>query len=182
MNILLSKFNTPFETVPFDKIKSEDYLPALKEAIASAKKRIEDIKKNPSPADFSNVIEALEGASVEVDLISSVFFNLHSAETNEDLQKLAKEISPLLTEFGNDISMDLELFSKIKSVWDKKEKFNLASKNFEGRGTIIKSIDIGNKFLNISMRSDYTDMTPIDERREILIDEILNNQDKKDIK
>ena len=125
MNILLSKFNTPFETVPFDKIKPEDYLPALKEAISIAKKRIEEIKKNSAPASFSNVIEALESASTEVDLISGVFFNLHSAETNDDLQKLAKEISPLLTEFGNDISMDLELFSKIKMVWDSKEKFNL---------------------------------------------------------
>ncbi len=125
MNILLSKFNTPFETVPFDKIKPDDYLPALKEAITIAKKRIEEIKKNTAPASFANVVEALEGASVEVDLISGVFFNLHSAETNDDLQKLAKEISPLLTEFGNDISMDLELFSKIKMVWDNKEKFNL---------------------------------------------------------
>jgi peptidyl-dipeptidase Dcp len=125
MNILLSKFNTPFETVPFDKVKPEDYLPALKEAISIAKKRIEEIKKNSAPASFFNVIEALEGASTEVDLISGVFFNLHSAETNDDLQKLAKEISPLLTEFGNDISMDLELFSKIKIVWDNKEKFNL---------------------------------------------------------
>ena len=125
MNILLSKFNTPFETVPFDKIKPEDYLPALKEAIATAKKRIEEIKKNTAPASFANVIETLEGASAEVDLISGVFFNLHSAETNDEMQKLAKEISPLLTEFGNDISMDLELFSKIKTVWDNKEKFNL---------------------------------------------------------
>jgi peptidyl-dipeptidase Dcp len=125
MNILLSKFNTPFETVPFDKIKPEDYLPALKEAITIAKKRVEEIKQNTAPATFANVIEALEGASVEVDLISGVFFNLHSAETNDEMQKLAKEISPLLTEFGNDISMDLELFSKIKTVWDNKEKFNL---------------------------------------------------------
>jgi peptidyl-dipeptidase Dcp len=125
MNILLSKFNTPFETVPFDKIKPEDYLPALKEAISMAQKRIEEIKKNTAPASFANVIESLEGASVEVELISGVFFNLHSAETNDEMQKLAKEISPLLTEFGNDISMDLELFSKIKTVWDNKEKFNL---------------------------------------------------------
>lgn len=82
--------------------------------------------------------------------------------------------------------VDLQKYPEYSDIFfnkfDKKEKFNLSSKNFEGRGTIIKSIDIGNKFLNISMRSDYTDMTPIDERREILIDEILNNQDKKDIK
>jgi len=124
-NILLQKFNTPFETVPFDKISPHDYLPALKDAISIAKKRIEDIKNNKESETFSNVVEALENSSLELDLISGVFFNLHSAETNDDIQKYAKEISPLLTEFGNDVSMDEVLFSKIKKVWDNKEKFNL---------------------------------------------------------
>ncbi len=125
MNILLQKFNTPFETVPFDEIKPQDFLPAIKEAILMAKKRIEEIKNNTAPASFANVVEALEDASPEVELISGIFFNLHGAETNDELQELAKEISPILTEYGNDISLDLALFSKIKDVWDNKEKFNL---------------------------------------------------------
>ncbi len=125
MNTLLTKFNTPFETVPFDKIKTEEYLPAIKEAIAMAKKNIELIKNNASPESFSNVVEALENSSPEVDLISGIFFNLHSAETNDQMQVLAKEISPILTEFSNDISLDLVLFSKIKKVWDNKSTFNL---------------------------------------------------------
>lgn len=124
-NILLQKFNTPFDTVPFDKISPHDYLPALKDAIAIAKKRIEAIKANTETETFANVVEALENTSPELDLISGVFFNLHSAETNEDLQNYAKEISPLLTEFGNDVSMDEVLFAKIKKVWDNKEKFGL---------------------------------------------------------
>lgn len=124
-NILLQKFNTPFETVPFDKVSPHDYLPALKEAIALAKKRVEAIKNNTEAESFKNVVEALESSSPELDLISGIFFNLHSAETNDDIQKYAKEISPLLTEFSNDISMDQVLFSKIKRVWDNKEKFNL---------------------------------------------------------
>jgi hypothetical protein len=85
-----------------------------------------------------------------------------------------------------DMLVDLQKYPEYSDIlfskFDKREKFNLVSKNFEGRGSVIKSIDIGNKFLNISMRCDYTDMTPVDERREILIDDILNNQDKKDIK
>ena len=125
MNILLQKFSTPFETVPFDKIKPEDYLPAVKEAIVIAKKRIEAIKNNNDAESFSNVVEALENAGPEVDFIAGIFFNLHSAETNDELQKLAKEISPILTEYGNDISLDKLLFKKIKAVWDQKDKFDL---------------------------------------------------------
>ncbi|MGZ3787531.1 MAG: M3 family metallopeptidase [Bacteriovorax sp.] len=125
MNILLEKFQTPFETVPFDKIKPADFMPAITEAIKMAKKNIEAIKSNTEEETFKNVVEALENAGPEVDLISNIFFNLHSAETNDDIQAIAKEMSPLLTEYGNDISMDAVLFSKIKKVWDNKEKFIL---------------------------------------------------------
>ncbi len=125
MNVLLEKFNTPFETVPFDKIKNADFMPALKAAIAKAKANIEAIKTNKEPETFANVIEALENAAPEVEIVSGVFFNLHSAETNDEMQEIAKEFSPILTEYGNDVSLDLELFNKIKKVWDKKDSFNL---------------------------------------------------------
>ena len=125
MNILLKKFNTPFETVPFEDIKPEYFLPAVKEAIIMAKGRIAAIKENKSPENFENVVEALENAGPEVELISSIFFNLHSAETNDQIQEIAKEFSPLLTEYGNDISLDADLFKKIKRVWDHKDEFKL---------------------------------------------------------
>lgn len=125
MNVLLEKFNTPFETVPFDKIKNADFMPALKAAIAKAKANIETIKANKEPETFANVVEALENAAPEVEIVSGVFFNLHSAETNDEMQEIAKEFSPILTEYGNDVSLDLELFNKIKKVWDKKDSFNL---------------------------------------------------------
>lgn len=127
MNVLLKKFTTPFETVPFNEIKPEDFLPAVKEAITTAKARIAAIKNNTAPETFENVMEALEAASPEVDLISGIFFNLHSAETNDKLQEIAKEFSPLLTDFGNDISLDADLFKKIKKVWDHKDSFNLTA-------------------------------------------------------
>ncbi len=158
-NILLQKFNTPFETVPFDKISPHDYLPSLKEAISIAKERIENIKSNAEEETFSNVVEALEISGPELDLISGIFFNLHSAETNDDIQKYAKEISPLLTEFGNDISMDEVLFAKIKKVWDNKEKFNLDQeqlmlleknyKSFARNGALLNEAD-KNKMREIS--------------------------------
>ena len=125
MNVLLKKFTTPFETVPFNEIQPEDFLPAAKEAITTAKKRIEDIKANKSPETFENVVEALEAAGPEIELIAGIFFNLHSAETNDKIQNIAKEFSPLLTEYGNDISLDADLFKKIKRVWDHKAEFNL---------------------------------------------------------
>jgi peptidyl-dipeptidase Dcp len=127
MNVLLKKFTTPFETVPFNEIKPEDFLPAVKEAIATAKTRIAAIKANRDTETFENVMEALEAASPEVDLISGIFFNLHSAETNDKIQEIAKEFSPLLTDFGNDISLDADLFKKIKKVWDHKDSFNLSA-------------------------------------------------------
>lgn len=124
-NILLKPFNTPFETVPFDQIKPSDFLPALKETIALAKSRVEAIKNNTAAPNFNNVIEALEAISPELDLVSSVFFNLHGAESNDEIRNLAKEISPLLTEFSNDVSLDEGLFKKVKAVWDNKSSFNL---------------------------------------------------------
>ncbi len=127
MNILLTKFTTPFETVPFDEIKPSDFMPALKEGILMAKKRIADIKSNTEAETFSNVVEALENVGPEVEMISGIFFNLHSAETNEEIQAIAKEFSPLLTEYGNDISLDNDLFKKIKKVWDNKDSFKLNS-------------------------------------------------------
>lgn len=125
MNILLKKFNTPFDTVPFKDIKPEDFLPAVKEAIQTAKGRIAAIKENKEPETFENVVEALENAGPEVELISGIFFNLHSAETNDKIQEIAKEFSPLLTDYGNDISLDADLFKKIKRVWDHKADFKL---------------------------------------------------------
>ncbi len=127
MNILLTKFTTPFDTVPFNEIKPEDFLPAIKEAIALAKSRIEEIKSSKETETFANVVEALENASPEVEMISGIFFNLHSAETNEKIQAIAKDFSPLLTEYSNDISMDEGLFKKIKKVWDHQAEFNLTS-------------------------------------------------------
>jgi peptidyl-dipeptidase Dcp len=125
MKILLEKFKTPFETVPFDQIKPSDFLPAVNEAILKAKANIEEIKNNTESETFVNVIEAIEHAGANVELISGIFFNLHSAETNDEIQSIAKDFSEVLTEYGNDISLDEKLFLKIKKVWANKEKFNL---------------------------------------------------------
>lgn len=118
MNPLLENFNTPFETPPFENIKEEHFLPALKEAISRARSEIDKITANPSTPDFENTIEALERTGELVSRISEIFFNLNSAETNEEIQKIAREFSPLLSEYGNDIMLNEKLFERVKGVYE----------------------------------------------------------------
>ncbi|MCH2532936.1 MAG: M3 family metallopeptidase [Bdellovibrionales bacterium] len=125
MNPLLKISELPHRAVPFDKIKTEHYLPALNEAIQIAKANIEQIKAQKDP-NFSNVIEALETASDEVNYGAGIYFNLLSAEASEEHQALAKEISPLLSNFSSDINLDEELFSQVKKVYDNKAELKLS--------------------------------------------------------
>ena len=115
----------PFDLAPFSQIKNEHFLPAFKQLIEETKKEIDTITKSNSIATFENTVEALEYSGQQLDRVSSVFFNLNSAETNPELQKLAQEISPLLSEFGNDITLNEKLFQRIKSVYDSKDKLDL---------------------------------------------------------
>lgn len=127
MNILLQKFNTKYDTAPFSKIKTEDFLPAFKEAITIAKAEIDLIINNLEAASFENTISALSFSGETLERISSIFFNLHSAETNDAMQQIAIEVSPLLSEFGNDIRLNKKLFSRIKSVYEQKDNLNLTT-------------------------------------------------------
>jgi peptidyl-dipeptidase Dcp len=124
MNPLLENFNTPFETPPFDLIKNAHFLPAIEEAIKEAKGEIEIIKSHAVP-DFHHTIEALDDAGARLNSIAGIFFNLNAAETNEDIQKLAREISPIITSHSNDILLDTALFQKVEAVYLQKGDLNL---------------------------------------------------------
>jgi Zn-dependent oligopeptidase len=124
-NILLKKFNTPYNSAPFSKIKNDDFLPAFKQAIIDAKGEIDVIANNSETPTFKNTIEALEFSGEQLDRISSIFFNLNSAETNDTIQKIAQEVSPLLSEFSNDITLNEALFKRIKLVFDAKDSLKL---------------------------------------------------------
>lgn len=126
-NILAKPFKTPFGTAPFSKIKNAHFLPAFKLAIEEAKKEIDTIVNNPDDPTFQNTIEALDFSGEQLDRISSVFFNLNSAETNDEIQKIAQEVSPLLSEFSNDIALNETLFKRVKSVHDIKDSLNLTA-------------------------------------------------------
>ncbi|SEQ71162.1 peptidyl-dipeptidase Dcp [Hyunsoonleella jejuensis] len=120
-------FNTPYNTAPFSKIKADHYLPAFKKAIADAKAEIDAIVDNKMPPTFENTIEALDFSGEKLERISSIFFNLNSAETNETIQKIAQEVSPLLSEFSNDITLNEDLFKRVKAVYDSKTTLNLTT-------------------------------------------------------
>ncbi|MCB0474954.1 MAG: M3 family metallopeptidase [Flavobacteriaceae bacterium] len=124
-NPLLQKFNTKYTTAPFSQIKTEHFKPAFKEAIKIAKAEIDVIAHNPVVPTFENTIEALEFSGQTLDRLSSVFFNLNAAETNEEIQKIAQQVSPWLSEFANDIRLNTELFKRVKLVYDIKDEMPL---------------------------------------------------------
>jgi Zn-dependent oligopeptidase len=125
MSILTHHFNTKYNTAPFSKIKNEDFLPAFQKGIELAKAEIDAIVRNPIKPTFENTIEALAFSGDILDRISSIFFNLNSAETNDEIQKIAQEVSPLLSEFGNDVRLNPDLFARVKTVYEQREKLNL---------------------------------------------------------
>ena len=147
MKILTQLFNTKYDTAPFSQIKLDDYKPSFIENIAAAKAEIDAIINNPEPPTFLNTIEALDFTGKALDRLSSIFFNLNSAETSDEMQKIAQEVTPLLTEFSNDITLNADLFKRVKSVFEQKESLTLTPeqatlldkkfKNFSRNGALL---------------------------------------------
>ena len=124
-NPLLQEFKNKYTTAPFSKIKNIHFKPAFKKGIELAKAEIEAIANNKEVPTFENTLEALEFSGQKLDRISSVFFNLNSAETNDEIQKIAQEVSPLLSDFSNDIRLNKKLFKRIKTIYQNKDHLDL---------------------------------------------------------
>lgn len=120
-------FQTPYNAAPFSCFTPTDYLPAIEKAIAESLAQIDSITQNPEPASFKNTIEALAYTGLELDRLTAMFFNLNSAETNDTLQAEAQRISPLLTDYGNDIRLNEALFKRVKTVYDQRENLSLTA-------------------------------------------------------
>lgn len=120
-NPLLQSFDTPFESVPFEQIDQEHFKPAMLECIRQAKAAISSIAENNDAPDFNNTVAALEGVGKQLDIVSAAFFNLDAAETNDYLQQLAQELSPLLAAYNNDIMLNEELFLRVKQVYEQSD-------------------------------------------------------------
>ncbi|GEQ85600.1 peptidase M3 [Patiriisocius marinistellae] len=114
-----------FDTAPFSQIKNEHYLPAIKELISLTNSEISNITENSDAPTFANTVEALENTGSQLDRATSIFFNLNSAETNDEIQKIAQEASPLLTEFSNDLLLNEKLFARVKNVFDSRNELDL---------------------------------------------------------
>ena len=124
-NPFFTEFDTPYGVPPFDKIKTEHYMPAFIEGMRQDSLEIEAIANNPEPPTFANTIEALEYSGAMLDRVSDVFFNLYSADTDKDMDEIAEKVSPLLSDHSDNISMNPALFKRIKAVYDQRESLNL---------------------------------------------------------
>lgn len=117
-NPFLEEYTTPYQTPPFDKIKTEHYEPAMLEGMKQQDAEIEAIISNPEPPTFQNTVVTLERSGELLDRVVEVFFNLLEAEANDEMHELAQKLSPLLSEHSNRISLNENLFSRIKSVYN----------------------------------------------------------------
>ncbi len=124
-NPFFEKYNTPHQTVPFDKIKVEYYEPAIRLGIENQIAEINAIVNNPEQPTFANTILAYEKSGRLLDQVTTVFGNLRSAETNDELQNIAQKMIPLLSEHSNNITLNKKLFERIKAVYKQKEKLSL---------------------------------------------------------
>ncbi len=122
MNPLLQ----PFNTAPFSKIENNHFLPAIKQLILDTKTEIDSITASLEVPTFKNTLEALENTGQQLERATSIFFNLNSAETNDELQKIAQEVSPLLSDFQNDLLLNEKLFERIKMVYNQKKTLKLS--------------------------------------------------------
>ena len=110
-------FQTPYNAAPFSRFAPTDYLPAIQKAIAKSLKEINTIAHNPEVPTYMNTIQPLAYVGLELDRLTAMFFNLNSAETNETLQAEAQRISPLLTDYSNDIRLNEALFKRVETVY-----------------------------------------------------------------
>jgi peptidyl-dipeptidase Dcp len=124
-NPFFSAYNTPFDVPPFDRIKAKHYIPAFEKGMADGREELITIAKSNSEPTFENTIEPLDKAGELLTKVSSVFFAQSSANTSDSLQKIEIDISPKLAAYNDEILLNPDLFKRIKSVYDNKEKFNL---------------------------------------------------------
>jgi len=126
-NPFFETYKTPHQTIPFNEIKTEHYFPAFEEAMKQHTKEVEAIINNPAVPTFENTIVALDRSGALLTKVSSPFYNLLSAETNDELQEIAEKISPLMSEHSNSIRLNEKLFVRVKSVQEQKDKLKLTA-------------------------------------------------------
>jgi len=150
-NPFLKKYNTEFEIPPFSKIDESDFMPAFKMGIEAHNREIDSIIKNSEDPSFENVIIELERSGSLLDRVGAVFFNLSGSTSNEAIQNIEKDISPILSQHYDSISLNPKIFKKIKYLWDNIDNLNLSIeerkileekyKNFIRNGALLEGDD-----------------------------------------
>ena len=126
MNVFLDKYTTPYETVPFDKIRFEDYEEAMLEGMRREDADLQRILDNPEPPTFENTIDTLDDRTLE--RVTTTFFNLLSAHTNDEMDALAQKMQPLLTEHSQNIMLNERYFQRVKAVKDQRLRLDVQDK------------------------------------------------------
>lgn len=124
-NPFFTKWETPYQAIPFNLIEKDHFLPAIEQSLEIARENVKRIKLNTEPATFENTVAALESCEEDLGVVSGVFFNLLSAESDDEFKELANVISPKLAAFSSEIILDDMLFQKVKFVYENRERRNL---------------------------------------------------------
>ena len=150
-SIFMTEFDTPYGVPPFDKITIDDYVPAFEAGMTQQAREIDSIANNSEEPTFENTIVALDNSGSILDRVSSVFFGLQGTDTNDDMQKIAQDMSPKLTAHSDNIYLNDKLFARIKALYDKKDSLNLTPeqarllevnyKNFVRSGIMLNETD-----------------------------------------
>jgi peptidyl-dipeptidase Dcp len=158
-NPLMIDFKTPLQAVPFDQIKPEHYKPAFDMAIQEARTELDKIIKSSRKPTFKNTIEALEQSGYNLKRVEQIFFNINSAETNAEIQKIAQEISPILTEYYNDITLNEDLFKKVDQVYQERRNLKLNTEEQKLLEDTYKSFVRNGANLSPEAKTEYRKVT-----------------------
>ncbi|MDR2127389.1 MAG: M3 family metallopeptidase [Prevotellaceae bacterium] len=159
INPLLQEWNTPYQTPPFDKIKNEHYLPAFDEGIRSLREEIDRITNNPDAPSFENTVEKLEQSGGLLTKTEEIFFNLLGAEANLEMQEIALQVQPKLTEIGNDITLNEKLFARVKAIYENRENIDFTTEQKMLLEKTYKSFSRNGANLKADERSEYRKIT-----------------------
>ena len=159
VNPLLADWNTPYQTPPFNEIKVEHYAPAFDVAIAEARAEIDAIVADTAAPTFANTIEALERAGSKLTRIEYIFFNILEADANEQMQQVSMEVQPKLTEYSNDVSLNPELFARVKAVYDQRESLDLSLEEAKLLEKTYKSFSRNGAALDEEKKAQYREIS-----------------------
>ena len=158
-NPLLQESTLPYGAPQFDKIRNEHYMPAFQQGIAEAKAEIDAIAGNTEAPGFENTIEAMERSGKTLNRVSSIFFNVLEADSDEQMQQIAEEVSPLLTEYEMYVSLNETLFARVKAVWEQRESLSLEKDQMRLLEKTYKSFARGGANLQGEDRQKYAELS-----------------------